>query len=571
MIDGLIIDSFAGGGGASLGIAWATGKSPDIALNHDPIALAMHAKNHPDTQHVCEDAYRADLRKLVKRRRVAWLWASPDCTDFSRAKGSKPVRKHVRSLAWMVVKWAEQVKPAGIILENVREFEEWGPIVPKWKCQACEWTGTEGQTILARTRRRCPRCESLRLKKTDEFLRDPKRKGLTFRRWLGRLRNLGYATQWKVLDAADYGAPTNRKRLFLIARRDGVPITWPEPTHASPKKIHATPLFAPLKPWRSAAECIDWSLPMRSIFDRTPPLKEKTMWRIAHAVKRYVLDNPQPFLVPMTHSGERRCHTLDEPLPTITTAHRGEFAVASPVFVSMNHDNAPAPVTGPLPTVTSQHNHTCLAAASMVQVCYSEREGQKPRTLDINAPLGTVVAGGAKHALVAAFIVRHFGGMVGRPIEQPLPTTTTRGTQNQLVTASLIHFNHGCKQWSSVDEPLRTVTATGKHAALVYAFLIKYFGTAIGANVLDPLPTLTTNDRFGLVTVTIDREFYVLYDICMRMLVPREQARAQGFPDTYILHPKSKTKQTELIGNSVSPYAAAAVFGANQAGREVAT
>ena len=531
-MDGLVIDSFAGGGGALLGIAWATGKAPDIALNHDPIALAMHAKNHPDTVHVCEDAYRTNLRKVTKGRRVAWLWASPDCTDFSRAKGNKPVRKHVRSLAWMVIKWAEQIKPAGIILENVREFEEWGPLVPKWKCRACEWAGTEGQTVLCRRnkkRRRCPRCESLKLTETEDMLRDPKRKGLTFKRWAGRLRNLGYELQWRVLDAADYGAPTNRKRLFLIARRDGQPIVWPEPTHCNPAKLGNTPLFAPLKPWRPAADCIDWSLPIRSIFEPGRNLVEKTMWRIAQGTKRFVLDNPRPFLVPMTHSGERRFRSIDEPLPTITTAHRGEYAIAIP---------------------------------SLVHIGNGERKGQAARVMDINDPLNTIVAGGSKQYLVAAFIAKHFGGVVGSSVEQPLPTTTTRGTQNQLVTAHLVHFNHGDKQWSGLDEPMRTVT-TGRHAALVYAFLVKYFGTAIGEHITDPLPTVTTKDRFGLVTVTIDQSLYVLYDICMRMLSPRELARGQGFPDTYILHPKSKTKQIELIGNSVSPYASCALFGAN--------
>jgi DNA (cytosine-5)-methyltransferase 1 len=561
----LIIDSFAGGGGASLGIAWATGRAPDIALNHDPLALAMHEKNHPGTLHVCEDAYRANLEQLVGRRKVGLLWASPDCRDFSRAKGDKPVSLRVRSLAWMVVTWAKQIKPDVIILENVREFEDWGPVKPMWRCKACEWKGTEGQAILKRKRRRCPRCSSVRLIQTERWLRVPEKKGITFKRWRGRLKALGYVVQHKTLDAADFGAPTHRKRLFLVARRDGNPIVWPEHTHSNPKRLDAMPLFDRLKPWRTAAECIDWSIPCPSIFEREKPLAEKTLRRIALGIKRYVLDSKQPFLVPITHSGERRCHPVNEPLPTITTAHRGELALVSPIISRYNgqvdNESRCKRVDEPFTTLDTQPRFA-MVAPTLIQTGYGEREGQAPRVPGLDKPLGAAVAGGAKHALVAAYLAKHFGGMVGVPIETPLPTTTVRGTQNQVVAANLVHLNHGEKQWNGMDEPMRTVT-TGNHAALVYSFLVKYFGTAIGANLLEPTPAVTTKDRFGLVTVTIDGELYVIADIGMRMLTPRELARAQGFPDTYILWPKSKTKQTAFIGNSVSPYAAAAMVRAN--------
>ncbi len=539
----LIVDSFAGGGGASTGIEAALGRSPDIAINHDPLALAMHAANHPTTYHACEDVYRTDLRRLTKGQPVGLLWASPDCRHFSRAKGSKPVSKSVRSLAWMVVKWAEQVRPRVIVLENVREFADWGPLVPQWKCADCDWKGTEGQATLVRTRRRCPRCESLKITPTLELLPDPARKGLTYRRFVGRLKNLGYAVETKNLDAADYGAPTHRRRLFLAARCDGLPIEFPEPTHGDPKNLNDSPLFARPKPWVPAAACIDWHLPIPSIFDPEarraaglkPVLVEKTLWRIAHCIKRYVLDAPRPF----------------------TTANRGEFALCVP---------------------------------SLTQTGYGERKGQAPRILDVNAPLGTVVAGGGKHALVSAFLVKHFGGMVGLPCTEPLPTTTAVGTQNQLgavslvrlnhddaglpvdaplptqatrshvglVAGSLIHFNHGDKQWSGLDEPMRTITSSGKHAALVYSFLVKYFGTAIGANLLDPAPTITTKDRFGLVVVAIEGELYAIVDIGMRMLTPRELARAQGFPESYVLT-GTKSQQVARIGNSVCPLIAAAM------------
>lgn len=520
----LIIDSFAGGGGASTGITAALGRAPDIALNHDAHALAMHAANHPETHHVLEDVWRADLRGLVGRRKVGLLWLSPDCKHFSRAKGAVPVDKAVRSLAWIAVRWANQVKPRVIVLENVREFAEWGPCVPRWEC-GCGWKGTEGQATLKRTRRVCPRCESPRIRPTDEVVPDPDRRGMTFRLFVNRLRGAGYVVAWKNLDAADFGAPTHRRRLFLVARRDGAPIEWPEPTHGDPKRLDAQPLFSRLKPWRTAAECIDWTLPCPSIFDRPRPLAEKTLRRIALGIKRYVLDSHQPFIVPITHSGERRSYGAKEPLPTVTTATRGELALVVP---------------------------------TLVQTGYSERVGQAPRALDLHAPLGTVVSGGQKHALVAAYLAKHFGGMVGVGIDTPLPTATTIATQNQIVAANLVRMNHGDKQWSPVDEPLSTVTSQGNKAGLVYAFLSKYFGTAIGARVDGPAPTATTKHRLGLVTVTVAGEPYTIVDIGMRMLQPRELAAAQGFPADYVLT-GTKTSQVARIGNSVCPPVAEAI------------
>lgn len=602
----LVIDSFAGGGGASLGIAWALGRAPDIAINHDPLALAMHEANHPSTRHIAEDVCTADLRKLVGKRAVGLLWASPDCKDFSRAKGDKPVSKAIRSLAWVVVKWADQIGPDCIILENVREFAEWGPVLPAWQCQACDWRGTEGQAKRAAARRRCPRCNSLRLRVTEKYMRDPTRKGITFKRWCGRLRSLGYDVQHRVLNAADFGAPTHRRRLFLVARRDGKPIVWPEPTHGDPKKLDAMPLFNILKPWRTAAECIDWSLPCPSIFERKKDLRPATLRRIAMGIKRYVLENPQPFIVgvggrmgqspeasvrapmntitakndrgivvpyltPMTHSGERRPLSIEEPVPTITTAKRGEVAVTSPILVRYNGAKSDGDVRAqspdePISTIDTQ-NRFAVVSPTLIQTGYGEREGQEPRVPGIEKPLGSVVAGGAKHALVSAFLAKHFGGVVGHGVDQPASTITSID-HHGLVAANLVHMNHGEKQWSRPDEPLRTVPAGGNHAALVYSFLIRYFGTAIGQHVTDPLFTITGKDRFGLVLVTVAGEPYYIADIGMRMLVPRELARAQGFPDTYSLAkpcgaPMTKTKATALIGNSVSPYAAEAMVRAN--------
>ncbi len=674
----LIIDSFAGGGGASLGIAWATGRAPDIAINHDAAAIAMHAKNHPSTKHVLEDVWSTDLTKLTKGKRVGLLWLSPDCKHSSRAKGAKPVEKRIRSLAWIACKWAEQIKPRVICLENVREFEDWGPLVPRLECSDCQWVGTEGQATLVRTRRKCPRCESRRLKiQLETLVPDPTKKGLTFKRFVSRLKRLGYQVQWRSLNAADYGAPTHRRRLFLVARNDGQEIVWPEPTHAAPERVDDMPLFGSLKPYRTAAECIDWSIPCPSIFERKKPLADKTLRRIALGIQRYVLDNPKPYIVQTSHTGttgrgsycwsvneptrtmsqreefavitpivaqvahgdgkngrwgtgsnsvetpigtvsgsnnhaivtpilskyhgaktesDSRCkdfsepfNTLDtqprfavvaptlvaithdgdrkpidpcQPMPTITTAHRGELGLVAATLSRQFGKSIGCGVDEPLPTTTSNGGgKSAVVAATLVQTGYGERKGQFPRCLDLESPLGTVVAGGSKAALVSAFVAKHFGGQVGTEVDKPLPTTTMRGTQNQVVAANLVHLNHGEKQWSGVDEPSRTVT-TGNHAALVYSFLTKYFGTAIGSDVRDPLPTATSKDRCGLVTVTIEGEPYVIVDIGMRMLTPRELARAQGFPDTYELT-GTKTSQVARIGNSVCPVMAKVLVEAN--------
>ncbi len=558
-----IVDSFAGGGGAGLGIAQALGRSADMAINHDAAAIAMYQRNHPGTRTMTEDVWHVDPLAAVSGRNVGLLWASPDCKHFSRAKGGKPVEKHIRSLAWVVVKWADQVRPRIIILENVREFAEWGPIVPAWRCSACQWRGTEGQATLVRTRRRCPKCESKRLIETEDLIPDPARKGLTFKRWAGRLRGLGYKVEWRNLNAADFGAPTHRRRLFLIARRDRQPIVWPEPTHGDPKNLDATPLFSRLAPWRTAAECIDWSIECPSIFDRKKPLAEATMRRIAMGVKRYVLENPQPFIVGVGgRMGQSPASAVDQPNNTITA--KNDRAIVVPVIARTGQINGNGKycnsINDPLTTITSKAEHL-LISPTLIQTGYGERPGQSPRVPGLGKPLGTTVGGGTKHALVAAFLAKHFGGVVGVPIDTPLPTTTMIPTQNQIIAANLVHMNHGEKQWSSVDEPLRTITS-GKHAALVYSFLVRYFGTAIGQHVTEPLYTITGKDRFGLVTVSIDGELYVIVDIGMRMLTPRELARAQGFPDTYELT-GTKTSQVARIGNSVPPVMAKVLVEAN--------
>ncbi len=496
MADELVVDLFAGGGGASTGIEQAIGRHVDIAVNHDPAAVALHQANHPQTQHFVSDVFEVDPLVVTDGRPVGLLWASPDCKHFSKAKGGKPVSKKIRGLAWVVIKWAKLVRPRIICLENVEEFQTWGPL------------RADGMPC-------------------------PDRKGKTFQRWVAQLRNLGYAVQWKELRACDYGAPTIRKRLFLVARCDGQPIVWPAPTHAQrPAKGSG------LKPWRTAAECIDWSLPCPSTFERERPLAEATMRRIAHGVRRYVLEAARPFIVPVTHNQGSNVAPATEPLRTITTAKRGELALAVP---------------------------------TLVQTGYGERAGQAPRVPGLDKPLGTAVDG-QKHALVAAFLAKHYGGVVGSDLRDGIGTVTSVD-HHSLTTSSLVKLR-GTSNSAATDAPLGTVSAQGFHHAEVRAFLIRYFGSDQDPRLDGPLHTVTTKHRDALVTV--HGEDYVIADIGMRMLQPRELYRAQGFPDSYVIErgadgrALTKAEQVRMCGNSVAPPCAFALVKANYADRQAA-
>jgi len=457
----LVVDNFAGGGGASTGIEAAIGRPVDIAINHSPVAIAMHKANHPGTKHYCEDVWSVDPREACGGRPVGLAWFSPDCTHFSRAKGKTPVSKGIRGLAWVVIRWAKTVRPRVILLENVEEFQTWGPLAGDRP--------------------------------------DPEKMGQTFRRWLGTLTGLGYRVEFKTLTAADYGAPTTRKRLFLIARRDDSPIVWPDATHGRGLSHE----------WRPASEIIDWSLQCPSIFDRARPLAEATCRRIAEGIRRYVVECARPFIVSLTHTKASTGYVYDsdDPLRTITTAKGGEFALAVP---------------------------------TLIQQGYGERSGQAPRVPGLDKPLGTVVAGGSKHALVAAFLSRHFTGVVGRDLGSPVPTVTARD-HHSLTVAFLTKFYGECRAGAPVTEPLPTVTGGG-----------------------GPLHTVTSRARFGLVTVA--GEQYAISDIGMRMLQPAELFAAQGFPDDYEIapvgpkgKPLTKCEQIEMAGNSVCPPVARAL------------
>ncbi|MEL7447737.1 MAG: DNA cytosine methyltransferase [Pseudomonadota bacterium] len=498
LADELVVDNFAGGGGASIGIERGIGRAIDVAINHDPVAIAMHQANHPNTVHYAESVWDVDPLEACKGP-VGLAWFSPDCTHFSRARGGVPVKKQIRGLAWVVLRWAATVKPRVIMLENVPEFAQWGPLTRK------------------RGRTKHPRpCKF--------------RTGSTFEQWRAQLEALGYETDTRELVACDYGAPTIRKRFFLIARRDGLPIVWPEPTHGPG-----------LLPFRTAAECIDWSIPCPSIFERKRPLAEATMRRIAVGIKRYVLDSPQPFIVPICHTkGGNQPSPLSEPLRTITTARGGEMALVAP---------------------------------SLIQTGYGERRGQAPRSLNLGKPLGTVVAGGSKHGLVATFLAKHFGGneSPGWPLDKPISTVTSVD-HHAIVSSHLVHLRRNCAA-RSVEDPAPTLTAGGNHLGEVRAFLLKYYGTAIGTPLGEPMHSTTSKGRFGLVTV--HGEDYQIVDIGMRMLQPRELFNAQGFPSEYDIDvtmaqkPLTKAQKIKLCGNSVPPQWSEALVRANFAHERV--
>jgi DNA (cytosine-5)-methyltransferase 1 len=519
------VDSFAGGGGASTGITWAIGRSPDFAINHDPEAVAMHAANHPDTVHLCQNVWKADPRDVVGKRKVGLAWFSPDCKHFSKAKGGRPVKRNIRDLAWVVVHWAKLVRPRIICLENVEEFQDWGPLLE------------DGRPC-------------------------PVQRGLTFRRWVRGLRQLGYAVEWRELRACDYGAPTIRKRLFLVARCDGQPIVWPSPTHG-PGRL----------PYRTAAECIDWSIPCPSIFERKRPLAEATMRRIARGIQRYVIDAAEPFIVPVTHAGDSRVHSVNDPLRTMTCAPRGEHALVTPYVVGLAHGtHVERPgarshdVNQPVRTIHAGGGNHALVAPYLIPR-YGERPGQDPRCQSVEAPISTIVPTANGAQLVAAFMAQHNGGMVGHRADKPVSTIVQRGTTQALVTSNLVKLKGTCRDGQAVDRPLPTVQAGGWHIGEVRAFLVKYFETATGQSLREPLHTVTSRDRFGLVTV--QGQEYQIVDIGMRMLTARELFRAQGFDDAYIIDPihngapLTKTAQIRMCGNSVCPQVARAVVAAN--------
>ncbi|MFG0787959.1 DNA cytosine methyltransferase [Delftia tsuruhatensis] len=649
----LIIDNFAGGGGTSTGLEAAFGRPVDIAINHDPEALAMHAANHPHTLHLCESVWDVNPIQVTGNQPVALVWLSPDCKHFSKAKGGTPVSKHIRGLAWVGMRWVAMCKPRVLMLENVEEFQTWGPIL----------VGPDGQ---ARP--------------------DPARRGKTFKSFVRQLRMHGYQVDWRELRASDHGTPTIRKRLFLVARRDGLPIVWPEQTHAEPtdRRVIAGKLAA----HRTAAECIDFGLPAESVFGRKRPLVDNTMRRVAKGLWRHVLTSASPFIVGAggpVYSG--RPAPTDRPIGTVTTQNHRAVAqpVMAPVMAPMRGASEQHlvghAVNAPLSTVAASGTHHALVGANLVTIGYGEREGQQPRVQDIAAPLGTVVAGGIKSALTMAHITKFNTGSVGSAVDAPLPTVTAGGTpkrpstgiQMGMVAAHLVDMGHGegpagGKRFShgirSLEVPLNTVTASGATSALaaacleqanggfydgdgrsaadpmstvtssgtqqrlITAYLVKYYSEGGQDSACsEPMHTVPTKARMGLVqtcqvpAATLAPEhaerarlcaellhkhlpehfpdpaelvlmwhasqWWVLVDITLRMLKPRELFRAQGFPEGYQFErvpdpallfrggkqaadPRdvplidlSNTAQVRMCGNSVCPKVAEALARAN--------
>ncbi|MCW5722043.1 MAG: DNA cytosine methyltransferase [Devosia sp.] len=591
---------FAGMGGGCDGLE-AAGYSVHLAINHDPLAIAVHEARHPHTQHMRCDVFEVDPRAATKGRGVRVLHASPDCTHFSVAKGSRPVSKRRRSLAWVVVRWAGQVRPEVITLENVQEIQTWGPLIAKRDKATGRVLKLDG-TVAAKG-------EVVPVQ-NQQLVPDARHKGRIWRAWLKHLARLGYHFEGRVLICADYGIPTIRKRFFGVAKADGSAVEWPERTHA-PRKLAKK---LKLKRWVGAHTIIDWSLPMKSIFDRKKPLAEATLRRIARGIMRYVIEAKDPFIVPITHHGERAPRDLREPLSTLTTANRGELMVVAPHMSTMRNAAKPfgaadeplhtitaggagiamvaaamtkfrqgdsgADLAEPLPTFTANNFEKRpggapplgIIAATMVQTGYGEREGQAPRALDLAEPMGTQVAGGGKAALVAAFLAQHNTGNSGHDARDPLSTITTGGergqTQQGVVTATLGRLRGADIAGQDIREPLPTQTCGGGHEMLILPFLQTYYGSGDNNHdVRDPLHTLTVGDRHGLVTVAVDGQTMVMTDILMRMLDWSEGARAHGFdPDSLrheieVIDAKGRVKRRQptktecghLIGNSVPP------------------
>jgi len=553
----LTVDSFAGGGGTSEGIRAAIGRDPDIAINHDALALAMHRINHPGTRHMVEDVWHVDALGMCDGTPVGLLWMSPDCKHFSKAKGGKPREKEIRGLAWVGLRWVKSLpkrqRPRVIILENVEEFQEWGPLL------------ADGRPC-------------------------PVQKGATFQSYIGSFRAIGYAAEWRELRACDYGDPTIRKRLFVIMRRDGKPIVWPERTHGNPKDLRDATLIAAgkLKPWRTAAEIIDFSLPCPSIFETSAEIKEKlgiranrpladnTISRVAKGTMRYVVNAAKPFIVSINHAdGKDRDRSLDEPLGTLT-GKRGE-ALVTPFVTYAQQGGRNRDVTDPLHTLTaSQKDQNALVTPHLMTM----RNAQKPFSA-ADEPIHTITAGGANPALVAAFLAQHNTDMIGHEVDRPLSTLVAKGINQNLVAAHMLNMRGSDRRGAGADEPLQTVSAQGNHASLVAAFLAKYYGAGEPSQAADePLHTLTTKPRHGLVTVALQGEPYVITDIGMRMLTPRERFSAQGFGPGYIidhgiLDDGSRVEftleqQGRMCGNSVCPGMARVLVAANYQPREVA-
>lgn len=578
LLEEIIVDNFAGGGGASTGIELATGRPVTIAINHDPDAILMHKTNHPFTEHYQASVWDVDPREVSKGRPVGLAWFSPDCKHFSKAKGGKPVDKNIRGLAWIVLRWAGTVRPRVIILENVEEFQTWGPV-------------RKGHPVKSKA-------------------------GQTFRKWLSQLEALGYAVEWRELVAADYGAPTTRKRFFLVARCDGAPIVWPEPTHAPAGSREV--LEGQKKPWRSAAEVIDWSLPCPSIFDTREAIREKyglsaqrplrpnTMRRVIRGVDKFAIKAPEPFLVVVNHAGDFRGQNTADPLQTVTAKHG--YGVASPLLAPLTVTNTTnstgADAGAPVHTVTTAGNqmliaptlaaigqtgggergrkiteptHTqvskaeeCLVAAAMIQ--YHTEQTERVRGQGLADPLMTIDASN-RYGLAAATLVKYYGNdRHGQKIRDPLHTVTAKDREG-LATTHLVKMK-GTNLGGPMSEPVQTITAGGGHFGVVTTTVVKAEPGADLKHWPEIRDLLNTYCGYNLgpedvILFEIGGAAYFMADIGLRMLTPKELYMANGFPEDYRIERDytgkeyPKTKQVARCGNAVPPPFATALVRAN--------
>ncbi|MEE8877385.1 DNA cytosine methyltransferase [Pseudomonas helleri] len=616
--DEIVVDFFCGGGGAGTGLEMGLGRAVSVAKNHSPAAISMHTINHPHAKHFTTDVFEGDPDTECGGRAVGWFHMSPDCTHHSQAAGGQPRKREIRNLSWIGLKWGGMKRPRVISLENVKQILQWGRLIAKRD-------KTTGRVIKLGGEVAAP---GEVVPVGQQFLiPDPKHRGRTWRRFVALLEGMGYVVEWRVIKACDFGAPTSRERLFMIARCDGQPIVWPEPTHAkNPTKGQ--------QKWKTAADCIDFTDLGKSIFGRKKDLAPATLRRVAKGMKKFVIDNAAPFIVPIANWSGEVVQSADEPLRTITSYPKGgAFSVVSPVMVAAAHgEGKPGGVQrwgngsrfagDPLATVTASGGHS-IASAHLVKFRFAD-EGKA-----LSEPLPTITSGGnykrpagAAHAMgiSTVFMAQMNGGFnttAAKSIEDPMTTVTNTGSQQQLVTANLVHLRGNCdardlndplhtisaggthhglmtafleRQFGasvgqSVDEPAPTITAGGgcksslvsltlspEHEAgalRVAAFLISYYGTENVSGADEPAPTITTRDRLALVTVTIKGTPYVIVDICLRMLQPTELYKAQGFPDDYVIShgadgkPFTKTQQVHMCGNSVSPPPMAALARAN--------
>lgn len=572
ILDEITVDGFCGGGGWSTGMELALGEPVTIGINHDAAAIAMHKKNHPNTKHYNENIYTVDPYEAVGGRKVGWAHFSPDCTHFSVAKGGTPVKKSIRGLAWVVTKWAGTVKPRIISMENVKEFMTWGPLIAKRDKETGRVLKLDG--TVASLGEVVPVWE-------QQLIPDPKRKGITFHRFLSVMKGLGYEYEWKILKACDYGAPTSRERLFIIFRRDGKPIVWPQATHGDPKSKEVK--NGKLKPWHTAAECIDWNENITSIFDRKKPLAENTCKRIARGIKRFIADNPEPFIVDYKFSNNSK--SVNEPLSTITAVndHYLVEPKVAPVIVTTNHsgDNFRGQsISKPLDTITAKNGYglieTKLAPTIM---CNNDKNVGSA----LNEPLHTITAS-RRHFLVAPTLIQYHGETNanearGQTVDKPIKTVDT-ANRYALTTAFMTRYYSGGGQATDIKTPLPTIT-TKDRFGFVTAFIERQYGTSTGHKVDEPLATVTGVNKSRLVEVFLQKynggsniieikgEKYQIIDICMRMLTPRELYLAQGFPKDYVIEWEyngkayPKTQQVAKVGNSVPPPFATALVRAN--------